>query len=97
MSKFVSDCPVVCEFSNGIAEDFVLKEKLGNNKWTAENCKGFLTVLDQNKIFKINYGKIKCGDYAYNPFSNCIMLIDTDDDLPYVNDNYYKVQNYKEK
>ena len=96
MSKFVSGIDVVRVDSDSIAEKFTLKEKLGNDKWTAENYKGLLTVLDQKNIFKINYGKIKCGDYAYNPFSDCVMLIDTEDDLPYVNENYYKVQNYKE-
>jgi hypothetical protein len=96
MSKFVSGIDVVRVDSDSIAEKFTLKEKLSSDKWTAENYKGLLTVLDQKNIFKINYGKIKCGDYAYNPFSDCVMLIDTEDDLPYVNDNYYKVQNYKE-
>jgi hypothetical protein len=96
MSKFVSGIDVVRVDSDSIAEKFTLKEKLGNDKWTAENYKGLLTVLDQKNIFKINYGKIKFGDYAYNPFSDCVMLIDTEDDLPYVNENYYKVQNYKE-
>ena len=47
----------------------------------------------------ISNGKIKIGDYAilieYNPISNSVTLIDKDDDLIYVNENYYKVQNYK--
>ena len=96
MSKFVSGCEIVREFPDGTAEKLMLKEKLNDGIWIAENHKGLLRIVDQKNIFKINYGKIKCGDYAYNPFSDCVMLIDTEDDLPYVNENYYKVQNYKE-
>jgi predicted mannosyl-3-phosphoglycerate phosphatase (HAD superfamily) len=96
MSKFASGVDVVRVDSDSIAEKFTLKEKLSSDKWTAENEKGLLTVLDQKNIFKINYGKIKIGDYAYNAISSSVTLINEDDDLIYANDNYYKVQNYKE-
>lgn len=35
--------------------------------------------------------KIKPGDFAYNPLSCVVMIIDKDDDLKYANDNYFKV------
>lgn len=95
MSKFVVDCEVVCEFSGDVAEKFILKAKFDNDKWMAEDSKGLLRVLDEKNIFKINNGNIKIGDYAYNPISDCINLIDEDDDVPYANETYYKVQNYK--
>lgn len=34
---------------------------------------------------------IKIGDLVYNPLSNVVMTIDKEDDLKYVNDNYFKV------
>ena len=103
MSKFVSGCQVVCEFSDGKVENFLLKEKLteiaGGLKWVVSDRKGLLRVILEKNIFKISNGKIKIGDYAilieYNPISNSVTLIDKDDDLIYVNENYYKVQNYK--
>ena len=99
MSKFVSGCKVVCEFSNGKAGIAVLKEKMkalsGGFQWIVSGHEGVVNIFLEKNIFKISNGKIKIGDYAYNPISDCVMLIDTEDDLPYVNDNYYKVQDYK--
>lgn len=95
MSNFLIGCEVVYEFFDGTADKFVLREKLDNDNWVAEDYKGLLHVLFQKNIFKINYRNIKVGDYAYNPFSDCIMYIDEEDDIHYVNDCYYKVQNYK--
>ena len=36
-------------------------------------------------------GYIKFGDTVYNPFSGVIMEVDEEDDIFYVNDNYYLV------
>ena len=48
-----------------------------------------------NKVkYKINTkdtSKIKVGTLAYSPLSNEIVLINSEDDLKYVNDTYYKV------
>ena len=100
MSKFVSGCQVVCEFSDGKVENFLLKEKLteidGGLKWVVSDRKGLLRVILEKEMFKLGKGKIKIGDYAYNAISSSVTLIDEDDDLIYANDNYYKVQNYKE-
>ena len=100
MSKFVSGCQVVCEFSDGKVENFLLKEKLtaiaGGLKWVVSDRKGLLRVILEKEMFKLGKGKIKIGDYAYNAISSSVTLIDKDDDLIYVNENYYKVQNYKE-
>lgn len=100
MSKFVTGCQVVCRFSDGKVENFLLKEKLteiaGGLKWVVSDRKGLLRVILEKEMFKLGKGKIKIGDYAYNPHSSSITLIDEDDDLIYANDNYYKVQNYKE-
>ena len=99
MSKFVSGCQVVCEFSDGKVENFLLKEKLtaiaGGLKWVVSDRKGLLRVILEKEMFKLGKGKIKIGDYAYNAISSSVTLIDKDDDLIYVNENYYKVQNYK--
>jgi len=100
MSKFVTGCQVVCKFSDGKVENFLLKEKLtaiaGGFKWVVSDSKGLLRVILEKEMFKLGKGKIKIGDYAYNPVSDCITLIDEDDDLIYANETYYKVQNYKE-
>ena len=99
MSKVVSGCQVVCEFSDGKVENFLLKEKLtaiaGGFKWVVSDRKGLLRVILEKEMFKLGKGKIKIGDYAYNAISSSVTLIDKDDDLIYVNENYYKVQNYK--
>lgn len=100
MSKFVTGCQVVCKFSDGKVENFLLKEKLtaiaGGFKWVVSDRKGLLRVILEKEMFKLGKGKIKIGDYAYNAISSSVTLIDEDDDLIYANDNYYKVQNYKE-
>jgi len=100
MSKFVTGCEVVCKFSDGKVENFLLKEKLtaisGGFKWVVSDRKGLLRVILEKEMFKLGKGKIKIGDYAYNAISSSVTLIDEDDDLIYANDNYYKVQNYKE-
>ena len=100
MSKFVVGCKVVGEFSDGTAEIVVLKEKMkalsGGFQWIVSGHEGLINIFLEKNMFKINNGKIKIGDYAYNPHSSSITLIDEDDDLIYVNENYYKVQNYKE-
>ena len=100
MSKFVTGCQVVCRFSDGKVENFLLKEKLtaiaGGLKWVVSDRKGLLRVILEKEMFKLGTGKIKIGDYAYNAISSSVTLIDEDDDLIYANDNYYKVQNYKE-
>lgn len=37
------------------------------------------------------FEQIKVGDFAYNPNAEVVIPIGEDDDLTYVNDNYYKV------
>ena len=100
MSKFVSGCKDVSEFSNGKAGIAVLKEKMkalsGGFQWIVSGHEGVVNIFLEKNIFKISNGKIKIGDYAYNPISSYVTLIEEDADLIYVNDNYYKVQNYKE-
>ena len=100
MSKFVVGCQVVCKFSDGKVENFLLKEKLtaiaGGLKWVVSDRKGLLRVILEKEMFKLGKGKIKIGDYAYNAILSSVTLIDEDHDLIYVNENYYKVQNYKE-
>ena len=100
MSKFVVGCQVVCKFSDGKVENFLLKEKLtaiaGGFKWVVSDRKGLLRVILEKEMFKLGKGKIKIGDYAYNAILSSVTLIDEDHDLIYVNENYYKVQNYKE-
>ena len=99
MSKSVSGCQVVCKFSDGKVENFLLKEKLteiaGGLKWVVSDRKGLLRVILEKEMFKLGKGKIKIGDYAYNPISSYVTLIEEDADLIYVNDNYYKIQDYK--
>ena len=99
MSKFVVGCKVVGEFSDGTAEIVVLKEKMkalsGGFQWIVSGHEGVVNIFLEKNIFKISNGKIKIGDYAYNPHSSSITLIDEDDDLIYVNETYHKVQNYK--
>jgi len=99
MSKFVTGCQVIWESSDGTVDNFLLKEKLraivGGLKWVVSDRKGLLRVILEKELFKLSEGKIKIGDYAYNPISSSVTLIDEDDDLTYVNETYYKVQNYK--
>ena len=95
MSDFVIGCEVVCENSDETAEKFILKAKFDNDKWMAEDCNKLLRVLDEKNMFKINREELKVGDYAYNPFSDCIHYVDEEDDICYVNGSYCKVQNYK--
>lgn len=95
MSKFKIGCEVVCEDSNEMAEKFTLKEKLNKGKWVVSDYNGLLKVISEKNMFKINYRDLKIGDYAYNPFSDCIHYVDEEDDIHYVSGSYYKVQNYK--
>ena len=95
MSNFVIGCEVVYEFIDETADKFVLKEKLDNDKWVAQSEDGLLHVLLQRNMFKINRRNIKVGDYVYNPFSDCILYVDEEDDIHYVNGSYCKIQNYK--
>jgi len=99
MSKFVSGCEIVREFPDGTAEILVLKEKLktlgGVFRWVVIDHEGLLDLIREKDMFKISNGKIKIGDYAFNPISSSVTLIDEDDDLIYVNETYHKVQNYK--
>jgi hypothetical protein len=45
-----------------------------------------------NKEYHLSLdGYIKFGDTVYNPLSGVIMEVDEDDDIFYVNDNYYLV------
>ncbi|HEY4755786.1 MAG TPA: hypothetical protein VIH28_07015 [Ignavibacteriaceae bacterium] len=44
------------------------------------------------KIEKDDYSKIKVGNLAYSPYMKAIVSISYEDDLKYVNDNYYKVK-----
>jgi hypothetical protein len=45
-----------------------------------------------NKEYQLSLdGKIRFGDTVYNPLSGVIMKVDEDDDIFYVNDNYYLV------
>jgi hypothetical protein len=95
MSKFKIGCEVVCEDSDEMAEKFTLKEKLNKGKWVVSDHKGLLRVIFENNMFKLSRKELKIGDYAYNPFSDCIIYIDEEDDICYVNGSYSKVQNYK--
>jgi hypothetical protein len=100
MSKFVVGCKVVIEhFDDDTAEIVVLKEKLktlgGVFRWVVSDHEGLLDVIREKDMFKISNGKIKIGDYAFNPISSSVTLIDEDDDLIYVNETFHKVQNYK--
>jgi len=42
--------------------------------------------------YKLLFDEIKVGDEVFNPFSEVIMPVDEDDDLQYVNDNYFKIE-----
>tara|TARA_Y100000389_G_scaffold86606_1_gene83286 strand:- start:2195 stop:2371 length:177 start_codon:yes stop_codon:yes gene_type:complete len=45
-----------------------------------------------NKEYQLSLeGNIRFGDTVYNPLSDVIMIIDEEDDISYVNDNYYLV------
>ena len=45
-----------------------------------------------NKEYHLSLdGYIKFGDTVYNPLSGAIMEVDEEDDIFYVNDNYYLV------
>ena len=52
-------------------------------------------IISHKLLPKKNYRDLKIGDYAYNPFSDCIHYVDEEDDIHYVSGSYYKVQNYK--
>ena len=41
--------------------------------------------------YNLSTDEIFIGDNVYNPLSGCIMGIDEEDDLDYVNDHYYKI------
>ncbi len=44
------------------------------------------------KVDKKDTSEIKAGQLAYSPMSDEIVLIDSDDNMKYVNDNYFKVK-----
>ena len=41
--------------------------------------------------YNLSTDEIFIGDDVYNPLSGCIMGIDEEDDLEYVNETYYKI------
>lgn len=41
--------------------------------------------------YNLSTDEIFIGDNVYNPLSGCIMGIDEEDDLDYVNETYYKI------
>jgi hypothetical protein len=47
---------------------------------------GDIYLIDKNSS-----GKIKKGDLVYNPYSDVSIIIDDENLMLYVNDNYYKV------
>lgn len=42
--------------------------------------------------YNLSNDEIFIGDQVYNPLSGCIMGIDEEDDLEYVNETYYKIE-----
>jgi hypothetical protein len=42
--------------------------------------------------YNLSTEEIFIGDDVYNPLSGCIMGIDEEDDLDYVNETYYKIE-----
>jgi hypothetical protein len=42
--------------------------------------------------YTLSNDEIFIGDDVYNPLSGCIMGIDEEDDLDYVNETYYKIK-----
>lgn len=44
------------------------------------------------KVDKKDTSRINVGNLAYSPFSGEIIAIDSEDDIEYVNDNYFKVK-----
>jgi hypothetical protein len=51
-----------------------------------------IKLFKNNKEYHLSLdGNIRFGDTVYNPFSGLIMKVDEDDDIFYVNDNYYLV------
>ena len=50
-----------------------------------------MNITIDNKKYQLNLAPIKLGDKVYNPLSNVIMVIDEEDDILYVNENYYLI------
>ena len=73
--------------------DFIKKWWLLNS-FKAWNKQGgsMKTVKLDGVIYKLTYDEIFIGDDVYNPLSGCIMVVDEEDDLEYVNDYYYKIK-----
>lgn len=42
--------------------------------------------------YNLSNDEIFIGDDVYNPLSGCVMGIDEEDDLEYVNETYYKIK-----
>lgn len=42
--------------------------------------------------YNLSNDEIFIGDQVYNPLSGCVMGIDEEDDLEYVNETYYKIK-----
>jgi hypothetical protein len=47
------------------------------------------SVEFEGKTYLAWEGKIKEGDLVWNPISDAIMEIDSEDDIHYANENYY--------
>lgn len=68
-------------------------DKIGDSMWfdfsLSENN---ITIVLKKETFKLSKKTIKSGDLVFNPISNVILLIDDEDDIKYVNDNYWLIK-----
>lgn len=62
--------------------------------WTSGELTG---VRVQGAKYKISLDNLDYGDLIYNPLSDVVMYVDTDEDLEYANDNYYKLVREEEE
>ncbi len=49
------------------------------------------SVTVEGITYQLSDKHIKVGDSVYNPLSDVIMTVDSEDDIHYVNDNYYSL------
>jgi hypothetical protein len=54
------------------------------------DIKNMCVVAGKNK-YQISFDEINIGDQVYNPLSDVLIHIDEDDNIEYVNNNYFKI------
>lgn len=81
-----------CTENNELGTVFKVGDEMGSISIKTGKFHGATACMVelQEALDELN-SEIKPGDLAYNPLSYCVMLIDNEDDIHYVNDTYFKI------